>query len=432
MSKRILVIQVAALGFERLVEHLGGTSFGGHTVRSARTVFPAMTCPVQGSFRTATPPSDHGMTFNGHYLRELRRPLFWEQSSRLVEGERIWEGFRAGGGRVGMLFWQQSLGEKVDVLLSPAPIHTHGGGLIDAVYSRPDDLYDRLVERVGRRFKLRTYWGPLASPEASRWIADATAALLGMADARPDLLLTYLPHLDYALQRFRSRSLLARRAFAELDRLLEQILRSAEANGYEVLVFGDYAIGEATGVVYPNRTLYETGLLRGRRIGRRIYPDFHLSQAFAVVDHEVAHVYVQDPTDVAEVRRALTDLRQRYEVLGPEEMAARGTAHPRAGELLLVGRPGVWFAYPWWRRRSEAPDYASHVDIHNKPGYDPCELFFGWPPPSVSQRTSAIKGTHGTVEEGREVAWWCTWDIGRNISSVIDLAQGVRQALDGT
>ena len=432
MTKRILVIQVAALGFEHLVKYLGCDSFHGQKVRPARSVFPGLTCPAQATFRTATNPGSHGMVFNGHYIRELRRPMFWEQSSRLVEGRRIWEGFRGQGGRVGMLFWQQSLGESVDVLLSPAPIHTHGGGLVDAVYSRPDDLYDTISRKVGSPFKLRNYWGPLASNAASRWICAATAALLDMPEERPELLLTYLPHLDYALQRYRPGSLRSRLAFRELVTMLETLHRAAEAADYDVIVFGDYAIGDAKEVVYPNRTLLESGAFRVRKIGARHYPDFHRSDAFAVVDHEVACVFVDDPGDVAGVQAALVDPLGRYDVLDREKMSELGVANPRAGELLLVGRPGTWFAYPWWHDRNEAPDYASHVDIHNKPGYDPCELFFGWPPPSVGQNPNRIKGSHGVADGTREVAWWATWDLGPDIDDLIDLARGVEESLDGT
>jgi predicted AlkP superfamily pyrophosphatase or phosphodiesterase len=431
MSKRILVVQVAALGHDLLLRHLGRGTCCSCDVREARSVAPALTCTVQGSFRTAARPGEHGMLFNGHYLRELRRPMFWEQSSRLVEGERIWDGFRARGGRVGMLFWQQSLGEHVDVLLSPAPIHTHGGGLVDAVYSQPDGLYDRLADLVGRRFRLRSYWGPLASTEASRWISAATCALLGLDDERPDLLLTYLPHLDYTLQRHRTGTFSVRRALDASVRMLEDLHRAAERAGFEVLVFGDYAIGEATRVVYPNRKLLGSGLFRTRSIGRRRYPDFHRSRAFAVVDHEVAFVYVQDSGDIPDVRRALADEGGGYEVLDAEAMRAHHLAHPRAPEIMLMGAPGTWFAYPWWKDRAEAPDYASHVDIHNKPGYDPCELFFGWPPPSVGQDPRRIRGTHGAVEPGRSVAWWSTWDLGREVVDVVDVAKGVKEALDG-
>ena len=102
-------------------------------------------------------------------------PFLSKLTSALVAGERIWEGFRRRGGTVAMLFWQQSLGEAVDAVLSPAPIHKHHGGMIEDCYCRPAGLYGRLCDAVGGRFKLRHYWGPFASTKAGDWIAAATA-----------------------------------------------------------------------------------------------------------------------------------------------------------------------------------------------------------------------------------------------------------------
>ena len=192
MATKLLIVQCAALSEPPDVPEL--------TWRRAGSVFPAVTCVVQASFRTAAPPASHGMVANGRYFRELAKPMFWEQSSRLVAGRRFWRGFREAGGTVGLLFWQQSLGEDTDMLLSPAPIHKHHGGMIQDCDSQPADLYEQLCAELGRPFKLRQYWGPLATPKVGEWIAEAVAAVLARADA-PDLILTYLPTLDYALQR---------------------------------------------------------------------------------------------------------------------------------------------------------------------------------------------------------------------------------------
>ena len=104
---------------------------------------------------------------------------------------------------------------------------------------------------------------------------------------------------------------------------------------------------------------------------------------------------------------------------------ARGLWHPRNGEILLVAKPGYWFAYPWWEQPREAPDYASHVDIHNKPGYDPCELFFGWPPPGISQDPTRIRGTHGRTGPEMEIAWTASWKLDSAPATLTDLAHAV-------
>jgi predicted AlkP superfamily pyrophosphatase or phosphodiesterase len=438
MGEKLLVIQVAGLGHDLLTKQAGGTAWAGLHWQPAESVFPALTCPVQASFRTAAPPSEHGMVFNGTWSRALRRPQFWEQSAAYVQGPRIWDGFRAAGGRVGLLFWQQSLGEAASDLLSPAPIHKHHGGMIEDVYSRPPGLYAELCRRVGRRFKLRSYWGPLASAASSRWIAAATAELMRLPDISPDLLLTYLPHLDYALLRHGPSSPQAARAFAELGGLLEPLLQAAEASGYEVLVFGDYAFADVTRPVFPNRLLREMGLLDVRDIGGRLYPDFTYSRAFAVVDHEIAHVYLPqgpdrpeqtDPSDLSDLVEAFRGMDGVGEVLTYEGLAAAGLAHPNTGDLVLVAADGAWFAYPWWHERREQPDYASHVDIHQKPGFDPCELFFGWPPPGVSTNPARVRGSHGRVGPARRVAWAATGGLEPEGDSLLGLAKAVQRRL---
>lgn len=425
---RLLVVQVAALGFGLLREHLGGSAWKGFSVGSADAVFPAVTCTAQATFRTGALPANHGMVFNGHYIREFRRPSFWEQSAALVEGPRIWDDFRAGGGTVGMLFWQQSLGENVDLLLSPAPIHTHGGGLIDTVYSQPEGLYERLCQRLGKRFKLSSYWGPLARSASTEWIARATEEVLRSPEA-PDLLLTYLPHLDYDLQKYGPRTKQANRALIRVLALLDSMLQRARNAGYQVLVFGDYAIGEAGTAVHPNRLLHGKGWLKTRNIHGRLYPDFYTSDAFAVVDHEIAHVYLRDPARTAEVADTLRSL-PCTKVLCGDELAEYGVKSRRSGEIVLLGTEGAWFAYPWWEARKEAPDYATHIDIHNKPGYDPCELFFGWPPFSVSTDVTRVRGTHGCVGPDRRVAWFSDLEIDSSVDTLLDLAAGVRDYLD--
>jgi len=426
-ERRLLIVEVAGLGHD-LVAREAGEEWLGLAVRRAEGVFPAMTCPFQATLRTAAPPSHHGIVFNGVFSRRLRRAFFWEQSSVVVEGSRIWEGFRAAGKRVGMVFWQQSLGEGVDLLLSPAPIHKHHGGMIDAVYSRPPRLYEELVRRLGRRFKLSSYWGPLASRASSEWIAEATSAIVADRELAPDLLLTYLPHLDYALLRHGPSGRHASRAFGELTAMVESLIGTARSNGFEVLVVGDYAFGDVRRVVFPNRLLRRESLLAVRQVGRRLYPDFHYSRALAIVDHEVAHVYLREPSDVGPVADLFRGADGIGEVLTGEELVGRGIGHPNCGEIVLVARDGCWFAYPWWERSGEQPDYAAHVDIHNKPGFDPCELFFGWPPLTVSTNPDKVRGSHGRL---RPAAWVSTLDLDPPGPGLLDLAVAVKNLLAG-
>ena len=421
--KKLLVVQVAGFGHAFSARH-GVDTVAGLPLRPLTPVFPALTCTAQATLRTGVPPDGHGIVANGFLDPVLRRPAFWEQSSALVGGPRIWEAFRARGGTVGVTFFQQSLGESADWLLSPAPIHTHGGGMIMGCYSKPDALAARLETAVRRPFRLSRYWGPLASVKSSEWIADAMAAALAEPDA-PDLLFTYLPGLDYDLQRFGPDHPKSARALAAVRSELERLFAAARANGYEAVAFGDYAITPVTrGPVFPNRALREAGLFAARKVRNMAYPDFYQSRAFALADHQVAPVFCFDPAALPRVRDRLAGLPGVARVLDKAGQAAAGVAHPRAGDLLLVAEPGAWFAYPWWTDPREAPDYAAHVDIHSKPGYDPCELFFGRTPFSVSQDASRICGTHGLAGPGCEAAWVSTQPF--KADSLLELAGGMR------
>ena len=425
--QRLLVVQVAGLGYD-LQQSRDPIGPAGLVWRPLTTVFPALTCTVQASFRTATLPTRHGMIANGLFHRELRRPLFWEQAATLVGAPRIWDTFREQGGKVAMLFWQQSLGESVDTLLSPAPVHKHHGGIIQDCYSKPTELYPYLCDRLSRPFRLERYWGPMASPASSQWIAEATAALLASPWA-PDLCLTYLPALDYDLQRFGPNHAKSRRALACLHDQLTMLTAAAQAQGYELVVFGDYAIGAVPhGPVCPNRVLREHDLFATRTIRGMVYPDLYDARAFAMVDHEIAHVYVRDPADRTAVAECLGAAEGIATVLDANAQAKAGIDHANSGDLVLVAEQGYWLAYSWLNPGECPPDYARHVDIHNKPGYDPCELFHGWPPFTVSTDGTRIGGSHGRTGPGREACWASTCLDG-DIANLTTLASSVRTRL---
>lgn len=428
-DRKLCVVQAAALGYD-LLRANQTLQWRDLTFRPLAPVFPALTSTAQASFRTASAPAAHGMVSNGVFLRELARPLFWEQSARLVAGRRIWENWRARGKRVGILFWQQSLGEEADLILSPAPVHKHGGGMIEDCYSKPDDLYARLASAVGRGFALEHYWGPLASSKSGDWIASATAALLDRPDLAPELCLVYVPTLDYDLQRYGPEHARSRKALDVLLHQLQTIVDAARRNDYELLVFGDYAIGPVTRPpVLPNLALGDAELMKTRRIRRMLYPDFHQSRAFAMVDHEIAHVYVREADDVDPVRAVLEKLENVETVLDRTAQRQHGIDHARSGELVVTAAEGSFFAYPWWRDRREAPDYAAHVDIHSKPGYDPCELFLGRLPWQVSQDPGLVRGSHGRVGADRRACWASTCSLGEP-ASLLELATVVRAWLE--
>lgn len=414
--RKLAVLQVAALGWEFCSRHVASKKLPAF--KKARSVFPAVTCTTMASVRTASTPDRHGMVANGLFFRDLRKVLFWEQAASLVQGTRCWgETVRRDATRVGMMFWQQSLGEQLELVLSPRPIHKHNGGLIQDCLSRPESLYADICEAQKKSFNLMHYWGPLASgPKSSNWIIGAYECVMGRE--QPELLFGYLPHLDYDLQRYGPAHRCSRRAARTLGVALQRFIAACEKNNYDYLIYGDYEINQVKrGAVFPNRRLMDAGLFRTRAVDEMLYPDFFHYEAFAMVDHEVAHVYVADPAKIEFVRNTFVGLPGVEKVWTRAEAAAVGLNHPNSGELILLAEPGAWFAYPWWTEKSEAPDYATHIDIHNKPGFDPCELFFGWPFPSVSQNTRRVRGTHG---RSCDVAWTTSL---RDLTELHDLVE---------
>jgi len=427
MSKKLLVIDCAAFGWN--IQEKYRLSVDGLTFQAMDSTFPGLTCCAQAAFRTASPASEHGMVANGCYFPDLAKSMFWEQSAKLVKGERIWKEARARGKKVGMMFWQQSLGEEVDLLVSPKPVHKHSGGLIQDCYTQPPELFDELNTAIKKPFSLFNYWGPTANHKSSDWICAAVKEVLVRDDA-PDILFTYIPHLDYDVQRFGPDHPKAKPAAALLNDYLSQIKAVADAQGYDVLVFGDYAIRNTSGsVLFPNKLLRKMGLLKTRKTAGMQYLDYFSSKAFAMVDHEVAHIYC-DEENRAKIVAEFSKQEGIEHVLYGEGLTDWGIDHASAGQIVLIGKAGTWFAYPWWNKDEKEPDFASHVDIHNKPGFDPCELFFGpvnlkeWPPVSISQNVQKVGGSHGAVDK---VAWAFTSELDKEPETFVELAEQIKR-----
>lgn len=349
------------------------------------TVLPAVTCSVQATMSTGLLPAQHGVVGNGWYFRGLGDVYLWRQHARLVEGEKLWEAARSARAdhSTANVCWWFAMGMTTDVTVTPRPIYHADGRKSPDAYVRPPALHDDLVERLGE-FPLFTYWGPTASIESSRWIVGATRHV--MDTYAPDLVLAYVPHLDYDLQRFGPDGPEAAAAAAELDAELAPLLDAAQEHGYAVVVVSEYGIAPVSRPVHLNRVLRREGLLEVYVQDGREQLDPWTSAAFAVADHQVAHVYVQDPSRVERVADLLRSVPGVDEVLDREAQARYGLDHARSGELVVVAEPGAWFTYYFWLDDARAPEYARGVDIHRKPGYDPAELFFDPADPLVKAR----------------------------------------------
>jgi predicted AlkP superfamily pyrophosphatase or phosphodiesterase len=391
--------------------------------------FPAVTSTVQASLRTAELPKVHGIVGNGFYSREFSKVFFWEQSSSLIEAERIWRNFRKKGKTVAQIFFQQSLGTDSDFIISPAPIHKHDGGIIQTCFSKPEELYLRLCKKLGRSFNLKNYWGPMANISSSKWITKATIEI--MRTVTPDLFLVYLPHLDYELQKSGPYSHKSTKSFHELKPLLIELIHAAKEYNYNILIFGDYAMKQVNKTIFPNRILKEAGLFLTRNVKGMTYPNLYTSRAFAIVDHQVAHIIIKEKSDIPDVINIFKGVNGIKEILDEKGKENFGINHTRAGDIILIADVNAWFSYYWWKDLNEAPDYATHVDIHNKIGYDPCELFFSfWPPMSITTDTNKISGSHGIVDENSLCAFSSDLEFDKQPTSLVELANELKSILD--
>jgi predicted AlkP superfamily pyrophosphatase or phosphodiesterase len=268
----------------------------------------------------------------------------------------------------------------VDISVTPKPYYGADGNKVFGIQGTPPGLTERLEQTLGP-FPFHTFWGPLSGLPSTAWIARCAAEVL--RGERPDLTLVYLPHLDYDPQRRGPDGCDMPKLIAELDAACVPLLQVAQEVGARVWVVSEYGHVPVRRAVLPNRALREAGLLAVRPgpFGETL--ETFESRAFAVCDHQLAHVYVRDPADVGRVREVVAGLPGVARVLSGAERAEVSLDHPRSGELVALSEPDAWFAYPFWLDDRNAPDYARTVDIHRKPGYDPCELFFDpklwWP-----------------------------------------------------
>lgn len=391
-------------------------------------VLPAVTMSAQATYTTGTLPRDHGIVGNGWYWRDRAEVALWKQAASLVEGEQVWTALRKGGCSVAQLFWWFNMFADVDWSVTPRPVYHQDGRKGPDVYAEPATLRRRLFDRLGT-FPLFQFWGPGAGVASTRWIADA--ALDVLAEERPGATFVYLPHLDYDHQRFGPTDPRSVQALRDVDAEVGKLVARARQDGLEVLVVSEYGIEPATTPVHLNRVLRAAGYLKpwlncegSSRPWELLEPG--ACRAFAVADHQVAHVHVRDAKDLAAVKLLLERTPGVDRVLDEEGKRAAGLDHPRAGDLVAVAAPGAWFTYYSWEDDRLAPDFARTVEIHKKPGYDPAELFLDPTRPLVKARVmwtllkkllgfryvmdvvpldaSLVKGTHGraprTPEDG--------------------------------
>lgn len=421
MPRPLVILNVVGLTHEMLganTPNISRVASDGFA-RPMGTVLPAVTCSAQATLLTGSLPREHGIVANGWYWRDLAEVLFWRQSNSLVHGERLYDAARRRDPNytVAKLFWWFNMYADVNWSVTPRPCYAADGRKAMDSYSQPADLKDRLQDKLGV-FPLLKFWGPGADITSTRWIADATVEV--MREHNPSLTLAYLPHLDYNLQRLGPNDPRIADDIRAVDAEAGKIIEAARHRGAEVVILSEYAITAAQRPVQINRVLSEHGFLTTRReiLGWETL-DCGASRAFAVADHQVAHVYVRRLEDVSPVAALLQRTEGIDLVLDRTAQAKFGLDHPRSGELVAVAAPEAWFTYYFWLDDALAPDYARTVDIHRKPGYDPVELFVNpklqWPALRIARRllqkklgfrylmdvisldASLVKGSHGRL-----------------------------------
>lgn len=371
--KRTVVLDVVGLTRSLISEHTPNLLSLISGSADIRTVTPAVTCSVQSTYLTGKLPSEHGIVGNGWYFRDLSEVLFWRQSNRLVESEKIWHEARRRDHSFTCAnnFWWYNMATDVDWAVTPRPLYCADGTKVPDCYSIPPELRYRFNKEFGQ-FPLFQFWGPAASIVSSEWIGKAAMAVEEMF--RPTLNLVYLPHLDYILQKAGPAGDI-KKDLSDIDSLCGRLMGFFRERGCRIIVLSEYGITPVDRAVHPNRILREAGYLALKVDLGREYLDPGRCRAFAVSDHQIAHIYIKEKSDIPSVKELLENADGIEHVLDDDGKKTFGLDHERAGELVLISKSNTWFTYYYWEDDARAPDYARTVNIHAKPGYDPCELF---------------------------------------------------------
>ncbi|MEK7484822.1 MAG: nucleotide pyrophosphatase/phosphodiesterase family protein, partial [Planctomycetota bacterium] len=338
-------------------------------------VLPLVTCSSQSTILTGKTPSEHGIVANGWYFRDLAQVFLWRQSNGLVQSDNLLDEakLRNPSFTSAKMFWWYNMYSHADISVTPRPAYLADGRKIPDVYTKPYSLRDSLTQQFGC-FPLFRFWGPATDISATTWITNATLSV--MDSFQPTLVLVYLPHLDYNLQRLGPEHLALHKDLKEVDLEVGRLLKKAKEQGRNVAILSEYGIYPVNKPVHINLILRKHGFLGIHHQYGMDQLDCGNCRAFAVSDHQIAHVYVADPRDIPAVRELLLQTEGIAHVLSSrEEKESVGLAHERSGEIIVLSQKDRWFTYYFWENPDDEPDFARTVDIHRKPGYDPVELF---------------------------------------------------------
>lgn len=386
-------------------------------------VLPAVTCTAQATYVTGRHPSEHGIVANGWYDRDYAEHRFWKQSNHLVGAPKLWDELRGidKDFTCAKVFWWFNMYSSVDYAITPRPIYPADGSKVFDVHTQPMGMRERIKADLGP-FPFPHFWGPASSILSTRWIAESAKWI---EDKHwPSLSLVYLPHLDYDLQRFGNEGEHMAQNLADIDDVVGDLISFYEKRSIKPILLSEYGITNVDKPVHLNRVFREKGWIQIKDEVGRDAIDLGTSRAFAIADHQVAHIYINDPSIAEEVHATLKATDGVAHVLRRAEKNYSGLDHPRSGDLIAVASPEAWFTYYFWMDDRLAPDYARCVDIHRKCGYDPVELFLN---PSIRNPKAAlgrrlirsklgfrglfdvipldanlVRGSHGSIPEDKE------------------------------
>ncbi len=411
----------------------------GKTLSLVKPVLPAVTTPVQSTYVTGKWPHEHGIVGNGWYDRVDCEVKFWKQSNKLVLAEKIWERAKKEDPAFtcSTMFWWYNMYTAADYSVTPRPNYLADGRKMPDCYSHPAELRDELQAKLGT-FPLFQFWGPGANIKSSRWIADAS--ILTDEKYNPTLTFIYLPHLDYCLQKFGPDMAKISNDLLEIDKEVEKLVKYYEKQDASIILLSEYGIAPVSQPIHINRLLRQQGLLQIRIERGLELLDPGASKAFAVADHQVAHIYINDPSVTEQVKNILKAVPGISKVLDRSQQAAYHINHERAGDLVVMADAKSWFTYYFWLDDALAPDYARVVDIHKKPGYDPVEMFMTskaragykllrkkaglrYVMDVIPLDATLVKGSHGSLDVGREYYPVIVTDKPINAEKVIDATE---------
>ncbi len=308
-------------------------------------------------------------------IANLAEHQFWKQSNHLVSGRKLWEALREvdPSFTCAKLFWWYNMYSSADYSITPRPMYPADGARCSTS--------TRTRCRCGRKSKAtlassrsaasggqhRTSNRPAGSRNqpsgssagsalASRSSTSPTSTTTSNASGASDI------------------SLIAK-DLKEIDDVVADLIDCYERHQVKVVLLSEYGITDVSRPVHLNRLFRQGGWLQVKEeLGREIL-DLGASRAFAIADHQVAHIYLNDPSILTEVQSLCEQTPGVGQVLAGEAQVRAGMAHERAGDLIAIADADSWFTYYYWQQDRLAPDFARCVDIHRKPGYDPVELF---------------------------------------------------------